>query len=712
MGQLIEMPNGEVVEVDDNITPDALKQLEAKYSQTRTSLRKAPLTSEQKEVQSRVAMRNKNRESGVNAYLPGFLKPDNTVTTGVNKGLFANFADEIGAGASAALVGIPKAVMHGDVGEIGREYRVSRDTQREVERQAMERNPGTAVASEIAGAVLNPLGTGERVVAGAGQLLGKLGLERAAAGLGGTAAKMAEARAIPQAIMAGGAQGALNAAGATENLSEVPGAIVNGAGVGALFGGALGGVTHLGAKGVQTVLDALPANASRTAYARIAQLLENGKMTPKQARDEIEMTDIMGGNALVQDLTPGLRAQAAAISRRPGVPASNDLIERGEQRIANRRERFGQTVRDETSLPVGQTDALARMDEIQGGRRAAGQADYAEGGAMDAPLQWSDDMAKFFRENPDADNVVREAYKGAQRRGEDLGKMVMGEDGVIQGVPSMRVFDRMKRAYDDMIGGAMSAGRKSEAGDISASLNRLKGLIGEANPQYKEILATQRDAFQKQTALELGQQVLSRIGKDPRVLHKELMALPEATQKEARIGIIDALINADRKADPVAVFRNISRNDAQKKILEFAFGGRGNLGRFERWVNREIRSTRADVLTAPGRQSETSRIAMAADDEAGGVTGVLSNAMRGYAFGGAVGAMSGVTRTLQNIATGTSKFAQEEIAKILLSKGDDLVKGIDATKAYQKARDTSNRRRARTMGKAGQQLFTDLVGGG
>jgi len=89
---------------------------------------------------------------------------------------------------------------------------------------------------------------------------------------------------------------------------------------------------------------------------------------------------------------------------------------------------------------------------------------------------------------------------------------------------------------------------------------------------------------------------------------------------------------------------------------------------------------------------------------------VFSNAMRGFAFGGAVGAASGAMRTLQNIATGTTKVTQEEIARILLSKGENLVKGTEAAAAYQKARQASNRRRARIMGKAGQQVYTGMAG--
>lgn len=715
MGQLVTMPNGEVVEVDDNITPDALKRIKSQYTpSTRAGKvmagqpRKAPPTEEEKEVQRRIDVR-KQYES--DSYLPAWMRGQSDAQTGANKGLFANFGDEIGAGANALLFGIPSAIAHGDVGRIGREYRVSRNVQRQLDREAQDRSPVATTLGEIGGAVANPLGAGEKVVAGAANLAGRVGLNRAAGALGNVSERIAAAGALPRAVLAGGNQGALNAAGEAENLSDVPSAVLNGYGVGGITGGVLGGATHLGTRAVQTIVDAMPENASRKAYERIASLLDSGGMTAKKARDEIEMTDIMGGNAMVQDLTPGLRAQAAAISRKPGVPSSNELIERGEARIQDRRGRFGQAVRDETALPVGGDDALARADTLAATRKAQGQADYAEGGAMDEPLQWSEDLDKFFRTAPENTNAsLRGAYDDMLARRESPQGFNV-EKGAWDEVPNLRTLDYMKRRFDSDIGAALKAGDKAKAQALSSELGTIKGLLGEANPQYREILAAQRDLYQKQNALEIGSSVLSRIGTKPREVMKELRALPEHALQDARIGIIDALINADNKADPVAYFKSIMRNNAQKEVLEFAFGGRGNLGRFERWVNREVRSTRADVLTAPGRQSETSRIMMGADDEAGGITNVLGNAMRGYAFGGSVGALSGVSRTLQNIATGTSKFAQEEIAKILMSKGENLVKGTEAAAAYKKARDRGNRRRAVAVAKGGQQLFTGIAGG-
>lgn len=736
MSRLVEMPNGEVIEVDDNISQAALNNISKQYSKPSNSIgvmqRTAPMTEEQSVVQRRANAREKLNDSGINQYLPGFLRPNSDTARGVNRGMLMNFGDELSGAGSALLFGVPKAIAHGDISEIGKEYRLARDTERELDRRSQDRSPIASTVGELTGAVINPVGRGRAAIDALGTAAGKVGLEKVAGALARTGERVGNAGPVATAILSGANQGALNAAGSADDLSGVPGALGQGAAVGGIAGGVLGGAVHLGARGLQTIYDATPEQASRAAYSRIAKLLDNANMTPQRAAREIAVTDARGGDAMVQDLSPGLRAKAANISRKPDIESSNALIERGEKRIDSRRARFGEQVRQNSGLE--NTDALERLDEITGARKAAGEEAYGEGGALDKPLQWSDDLDKFFRDSPDADRLMRNAYTTAQRFGDDIGRIETRAEPTVgtqqidpatgkpigpakfdtevtqQAIPSMRAFDYLKREYDGEIGQALKSGNRTLAAGLSNQLNRLKGIIGDANPEYKSVLATQRTLFQQQAATEMGQSFLRRINKDPRVLLRELNNLPDEAKQDARIGIIDALINTDNKADPVSFFNSISRNNNQRKVLEFAFGGKGNLGRFQRWVNRELRAMRADVLTAPGRQSETSRIGMA-DDEIGGASNVMLSALRGFGFGGKTGAITNAMRAIENIATGTSKATQEEIAKILLSKGDNLVEGVQAAKAYQKAREASNKRRARLMAKLGQQVFSGQAGG-
>ena len=699
---LVEMPNGEVIDVDDNISEAALNQIRKQYPATRKS-----------RVAAGQTRKAKPKAEFNNRFIPDFIEqPLNDAQRSIMKGLTFSAGDELVGGLAAATEGTYKAVRDRDVGQIGRVYREVRDNERAMDRRAADRSPVISTVGEITGAVLNPVGTG----AGSLQALGR-GAQAVGAGRVGGAAvrageRLAASGAIPQAIAAGGFQGALNAAGAVDNLSDVPSAIGQGAATGALTGGLLGGATQLGSRAVQILSDAAPANAERTAYSRIAQLLENGGTDARKVAREIAVTDARGGDAMVQDMTPGLRAQAGAISRRPGVPSSNELIERGDARIQDRRGRFGNQIRQDANIPAGGDDALARSDALAASRKAQGQVGYGPGGVMDTPITPTPELQMYLREAPEeVQSAMRGAYREMLLRDQAPAEFI-GANEVFTHIPNLRTFDYVKRSFDQRIGQALRTGDKATAQGLSYQLDKLKGVLADANPgddAYRALLASQRDAFQQQNALELGTQVLKRMGSEPRLVLRDLKALSPKAQEEARIGIIDSLINADNKADPVAFYRSLTRNDNQRKIMEFAFGGKGNLGRFERWVKREVRATRADALTAPGRQSETARFAMA-DDGTENVGNVFSNAMRGFAFGGAVGAASGAMRTLQNIATGTTKVTQEEIARILLSKGENLVKGTEAAAAYQKARQASNRRRARIMGKAGQQVYTGMAG--
>lgn len=701
---LVTMPNGEVVDVPDDITPDGLKRIQANYS------KQAPAPKAQTRVDARQAgIQRKARQ--LDAAQGGF---GNDLQRSIMKGLTFGTMDEITGGVMAGTQGVYRAIRDGDIGQIGNTYREARDVERERDRLAADRSPVQSTVGEIGGAVLNPIGTGARGLQAVAKGAEAVGLTRAAGALGKAGARLEGAGAVTQGVAAGGLQGALNAAGNADNMSDVPGALAEGALLGGVTGGALGGTLHLGTRGVQILRDASPANAERTAMSRIASLLDSGGTTARKVEREIAVTDARGGDAMVQDMLPSLRAQAGAISRKPSVSGSNDLIERGEQRITDRRGRFGDSVRTAVDDPAITTDSLVHGDALGAARKADGQARYAEGGIMDTDITPTPGLQTYLKEAPaQVQQAMRGAYDDMLLRDAKPGSYV-GENGIFTHIPNLRTFDYVKRSFDRQIGQALQSGDKTTAQGLSYQLDKLKGVLADANPnnaEYQAVLKSQRDAFQKQNALEVGQNVLSRVGREPRLVMRDLKALPDHAVDDARIGIIDALINADNKADPVAFYRSLTRNPAQREVMEFAFGGKGNLGRFDRWVNREVRGTRADVLTAPGRQSETARFAMADGDNAENVGSVLSNAMRGFAFGGVTGAASGVMRTLGNIATGTGKATQEEIAKILLSKGDNLVKGTEAAAAYQKARTAGNKRRARIMGKAGQQVYTDQVGG-
>jgi hypothetical protein len=404
-------------------------------------------------------------------------------------------------------------------------------------------------------------------------------------------------------------------------------------------------------------------------------------------------------------------AQAGALARRPEVPTSNDLINRGEDRILSRPDRFDA----ELKARVGNADAGAHIEGITAARKAHGDTDYKA--ALDGKFHWDANLQKFLNEAPpEMTAAMRDGAHLASLHDQDIGKLGMKIDPVtgdvqMHATPSMRVFDYTKRAMDAKISAAYKAGNDAYASGLSNQLGKFKQAIMDANPEYAPILATQRDYFQRAQATELGLDVIRRMKTEPRKVLKELQALDPSKHDDARQGIADALIaTRTQKADPVAHFASIARSPEQRKVLEFAFNGKGNLGRFERWAKRELRGKQADLMTAPGRQSITSTMDGAQNSLSEGVGGVAEHGLRGFAFGGPAGASAAVFRKFNDLRTGMSPSALDAMAHALMSDGKGLTEKVSSARAYAKVRKARNARAAVMLAKAGQQPLTDYSG--
>lgn len=328
---LVPMPNGEVVDIADGTPADVIEKIKKQYPATsrkgavasgasRVDMRNygSDTTDQRKEVLNRADTQQRlasggitNTGEGVLAALQnGFrnplfsnLSPDQY--RGYEQGQLLSFGDELKGAVSAGTKGVYSAITKGDIGEIGKEYTTARDTDRELNRRSEQDSPIGYNASNIAGSLIVPVGGELKGVGKAGELLSRAGLDGVGSKLVSLGDKSQDFNPIVKAIIAGGKQGGLNAAGQSDNLASMPGDTLAGTALGAIGGGAVGGAAHLGARGVQILKDALPQNAQRTAMTRIASLLDNAKMSPDAARNEIAATDAAGGDAMVQDLTPG-----------------------------------------------------------------------------------------------------------------------------------------------------------------------------------------------------------------------------------------------------------------------------------------------------------------------------------------------------------------------------------------------------------------------
>jgi hypothetical protein len=675
--------------IDDTATPEAIARARADFLARNKPTKPGtvnvkPLTAEEKEAKRRV----------------DFGKKHGLGSSGLERmftnGITSNFMDNIGSAVNAATFGTARAIKKGDVGEIGKEYRISQLVEKARDKEAANGTGGTI--AEIAGALANPIGTGSTA-------LKAMTFSPRAVKIGKA---LDEAPAVVQGIAAGSLQGGLNALGASDGDLGKAGQGFLAGGIG---GGAMGGVASGVRRGVQILRDRAPEAAERVAHTRIGNMLDNSGKTPAQIEREMAVSKARGGDPMLMDMTPGLRAQAGALSRRPDVPTSNKMIERGEARILDRPAKYEQKLREHITPSTG-TDAAAHTASVHGARKAHGDLDYKA--ALDGKFHWNDSLQKVIDDVPEMQAAMRDGAKLASLYDQDIGKLGMrvGPDGAVtlDATPSMRVFDYAKRAMDAKIAAAYKSGDNALAGGLSNQLTKFKTLITDANPQYAAALAKQRDYFQRAEATELGMSVVSRLKSEPKAVLAELRALDPTKYDDARTGIADAMIALRaQKQDPVAFFKGLARTPEQRKVLEFAFNGKGNLSRFERWLDRELRAKKADVLTAPGRQSETARFA-AADDSLEGVGGVAEHGLRGFAFGGPAGASAAVMRKFSDLKNGMSPSALDAMAKALMGDGSGIAGKVTLARKYAKTRKKQNAKAAVRAAKAGQQPITNYAG--
>lgn len=691
---LRKMPDGQYVNVPDNASRDVIKRIEAQYPAKKATTGSEALRTRKGNKESRVQRRARE---AADRYGDSYGWQNKLVSD-----MTFNLDDEFAGGVNALTRGIGRAVSGEGLQGIKDAYKEGRDTQRIREQRYDEANPVTSTAASITGAVLNPVQKGAGAMRLAAKALGGTGKIANAASKAAT--KLDDLGPIASGIVAGANQGALSSIGASESIDEIPNDAVYGALSGAAFGGGLGAAGQMGARVRQILKDRKPENAKSMALKEVADILGKGGYTPERAASTIRRANSTGNDMMLMDLTPSATSTAGKLSRNTDLPAANDMIKRAGERFDERGARVAEKAQDSAMLPHN-GDALSLDEALKAHRSGRSSKLYEDGGAMDNTLSFSDDMQKFFDESPVANGLMQRAYRTAKMHGQEIAQGAQGN----QIIPSMRAFDYLKREYDGVIGKALRSGDKTRASAYSNELNRIKGMVADANPEWQPILAEMRDMFQKEAAIEAGQKAWQGITRSPRKALKEVQGLQGEMRDNARIGIIDTFLErATTSADPMNVIRGATRNSDQRKLLEFAFGDQRRLNRFTRWVGREYKSTDADKVNKFAGQSITSRIdgARAGDGET-----LMREGAAGGAFGGVFGVAANVARGIGKLKPTGTPEAQEQIARLLMSDGKDFATEVKAVTDYLKAREAANKRRAIWLAKGAQAPFSSEIGG-
>jgi hypothetical protein len=721
------MPNGEYVNVPDNITPEGRARLEKAYSApaTRTSATPPRAATPRDRIAERRRIREeedrkerelyKTRDDGP---LSGMVKPLRSLARGVTFG-----ADELAeAGVVAGVGGGIRAIARQDIGEIPRVFNNVRQAQREMREAREAEAPVTSAAAEITGAVLNPVGASLGIAKGLST--GAKALQRVAPAAKPTIEATRAAIAALKASKAGRATGAIvnsaPALGARAGLNQgvisaaidgkAPDAIASEGLQGAVLGGAAGGALRLGGGVVNALAKRGEKAAPHVAYERMARMLERSDnpatgrpFTPDEVANEVKAARAGGTPYMTADVLDDGQDFLSYLSKQTGLKAASHVRNEAEERLADAGGRFESKVRK--VLGIGSEDAYATGKAIKADRRAAGDRDFSPE-VMDRQLAWSDKLENIFtRDDPKFQKIVREAADDIKFDEEDIAQQVFskgflaGEPGALTfaQAPSIRVMDAVKSKLNSKISTALSGNKPDvdEARRLSRKITQLKEAIAEVNPEYGQALLNQRDFFQRTESLELGQKALDMIKRKEARELMDLISDPKVKSDDLKLGFADALMALSAKENPVALLRRAAKTPDQRKALVKLFGSEKKFADFERFMRRELRARDTDLPIIASRRMQKDLLRDPPPENAGeAVKSAAQSLGTGYAFGGPIGAASRVARDLTMREKTISTAAKEQLAKALSDDASGLKKGVNRSKAYMRILERKAKRRA------------------
>ena len=706
---LVRMPNGEYVNIADGTPPDVVARIRAQYpakAQSAAPRQPNAIDTRKAEVDRIVQERAMRRKAPIKA-LQGFsdavdLGGDNLAST-----YTLGITDAMDAGGSAL-----KEVFKGK--NFREQYNLQKDAIKQERASFAEANPIVSGVGTVAGMVANPLGAETGIGKGLVSLGEKIAPVLTKDVLSSGAVKLAD-RAANSAIglgaRAGFNQGAVT--GAVDSLGtpeDLVSNVLNQGGMSAAAGAAGGAAVAGLGKAYNIFKDRSAGEGSRVAYTKIADLLDNSSnpatkkpFTAKEAENEMKVAAKAGNDPMLMDIDQGMTDTGAYLANSPKFPLASEMAVRAEDRASTLSDRFNAKVQSIFS-DIKNPNAFTRKKQIQAERKAAAEVGFSDD-VMKKPFSWSDELNTFFtKRNP----IVQDALKRAEKlvRGEDIDPVQLGwkydKDGnmIEAKVPNMFVFDKVRKGFNEAIGEALRGGNRETARMYSMQLTKLKDAIGNVNSEYSAALKAQRDLFQKEESVDMGENFIKALRTDSRKLLEDIQK-QGVDKKDLRLGVVDAMLRLHEKGDnPIKLLRAAMRSDDQRKVLRYLIGSNKTLNDFEKFMRREIRQRETDDMLSSRVRNRANLLRDNPDADAGqGVANVAKSALQGAAFGGPIGAGSRALREFDILSRGMGPEAKLELAKLLMGRGKGLEKGVDSAKKYAERRAARTKKLAATVGK-------------
>ena len=622
----------------------------------------------------------------------------------VGQGLGLGFGDEAVARVRAKMEGRP--------------YEDVVKEEREAYQRFQEKNPFTALGTELVSGLIPTIGMA--MIPGAGT---------AGAIASGSRTAMAAQRlasALPKfmtgttakAAGAGATTGAIAGAGSATEGNRTSGA-ASGATTGAVLGPTVAKSIEMGGKGVRAVKNAIkpsPGAVEQRATNKVLEAMARDDMDAKGLSDKLNKDINLGVKSTIMDASPSLSSLGEAVVTRPG-PGRKILGTNLEERLEGGREAAaGRALKD-----IGKNvDYVAQEDTLMGKLRANANTlydqAYAHGSVDDTRILKvleDDTFKKAFKE---AQAIAGKEARAAELRGEDASRFKLNDiygqdkDGnltTVGKIPDVRTLDYIKRGIDALI----DKGYRGE-GMSKAEANALKDLkkayvqvIDENVPEYAVARAKYAGDMEVLDALRLGRTDYLSPKMLPAEAKKVVDAMSDGERDALRAGVAQSLLTKVMDApQQVNAAQRIIGAPATRKRLEALFQDPNEYKVFEAAMQRESELFRNAQNIIRGSRTANKQEAIADLKSGSGIFDIAGEAVD-VAVGSPGSVIGRVLKYLQARTTLDEKSAGE-IATMLKSgtvqEMQDVLNRLEASSAkFIEGREKSARRLKTVSGTVG-----------
>jgi hypothetical protein len=518
----------------------------------------------------------------------------------------------------------------------GADYERQRNLLREQQKQFGQDMPLVKTPVELAGGLVMPLGM-------AGQI-GKLAPETQALITGTSTLGR-----VGRGVVAGGVTGALSGYGYSEKDAGTE------AGMGAVFGGLIGGAVPVVVQGagtvIRNVLNASGIGDQTTAASKmLANYLDKDNLTPQEAQAALdELRRLRVPQPVIADLGKNLQdlAYNAYVIQSKAKGKTQEFL---ENRMIDQPNNIVKGLVEKAGLAknVNGFQYLTALTESQ-----------AQKASLAYPNAYTLDIdARPFREYIDR-KVFQKAYDEAVKSADTKGIKLPDLSAIknAQSVPTEILhkikigLDRVIDSETDSVTGKISG----YGGDVIKVKNEFNDKIKSLNPDYAKANAEFADASRIKNSFEMGQKYQQL---DPKEAAANIKKMNSDEKEAFRLGMM-ADINkrvGDFKGGDFS--RQVFKSDNQKMLVRYAFDDQKAYNDFSQYV-KGLTNQSATAKSLIGGSKTGERLAT--QEQAGELGQMAQSAATGDLFGVARAAGSSLLARTRGISGETSEALQQRL---------------------------------------------------